>query len=78
MIFASLSSLTGITEYVTFFISRGIPASPRAASLNNLQLRLRRRIQQIYSLLEAFILHECSICFLSSLDRGMKAQFWAE
>ena len=47
---------------------------PRVTSLNNLQLRLHRRIQQINRLLEPLILNKCGICLFCSLDRSMAQQ----
>ena len=47
---------------------------PPCKSLDNLQLWLCRRIQQINCLLEAFILDKSSIYFLRSLYRSMTKQ----
>jgi hypothetical protein len=66
---ARLKSTIGNCFHLGIELARRIATSP-----NNLQPRLRRRIQQINSLLEPFILHECRICFLSCLHRCMPQQ----
>jgi hypothetical protein len=66
---ARLKSTIGNCFHLGIELARRI-----ATSLNNLQSRHCRRIQQIYCLLEPFILHECSISPLSGFHRRMAQQ----
>ena len=52
-------------------LNEGVWAGCTESLPHNRQLRHHRLIQQINSLLEPFILHECSICLLSCFDRRM-------